>query len=342
MNENTGPHPRHGSGHNCPDAGATPGPIRLILPATSANLGPGFDSAGLAMALALTIDAETSSDPDSPPLTIEATGRNADRCARTSNNLIFETYREVLQRVGRTATPLHLRVHNEIPLGMGCGSSAAALLGGVMLANHFGSLGWSRQACIDEASRREGHPDNVAACALGYMTISAVTDGSVTAATCGAGLPWKLLLALPTASLATERARALLPAAYSRTDAVFNVQRTGLLIAAFAFGRGDLLRVAMQDRLHQPYRMEACPMLPLLLPLAGTRGILGVALSGAGPGVLLVVDAEASLDDIAARIRQSAADPALEIIETTIGCGARQVCPASVQHAPESRLNQSV
>ena len=83
-------------------------------------------------------------------------------------------------------------------------------------------------------------------------------------------------------------------------------------------------------------------MLPLLLPLAGTRGILGVALSGAGPGVLLVVDAEASLDDIAARIRQSAADPALEIIETTIGCGARQVCPASVQHAPESRLNQSV
>jgi homoserine kinase len=306
------------------------GPVRLILPATSANLGPGFDSVGLAMGLTLTIDAEISNAPDGPPLTIEATGRNADRCARTGNNMIFETYRDVLQRAGQTAAPLLLRVHNEIPLGMGCGSSAAALLGGVMLANHFGSLGWGRQACIDEASRREGHPDNVAACALGYMTVSAVYEGVVTAATCGENLPWKLLLALPTASLATERARALLPSTYSRADAVSNVQRTGLLVAAFALGRGDLLRVAMQDCLHQPYRMEACPLLPLLLPLAGESGILGVSLSGAGPGMLLVIEAEAAIDEIAARIRHAAGDPALEILETSISSGARQSVPTPV------------
>jgi homoserine kinase len=306
------------------NAGAIPDPITLRLPATSANLGPGFDTAGLAMALTLTIDAQASPDADGPPLTIEATGRNADRVSRTGNNLIFETYREVLSRAGQTAVPLQLRVHNEIPLGMGCGSSAAALLGGVLLANHFGRLGWDLQACIDEASRREGHPDNVAACALGYMTLSAVAGGSVTTATCGQNLMWKLLLALPAGSLATERARALLPIAYTRADAVGNVQRTALLVAAFALNRGDLLHLAMQDRLHQPYRLEACPLLPLLLPLAGAEGVLGVALSGAGPGVLLIADATADTGVICDRIRSAADDPGLEIIETRIAAGASQ------------------
>jgi homoserine kinase len=261
-------------------------------------------------------------------LTIQATGRNADRCSRTSNNMIFETYREVLARTGRPVLPLDLRIHNEIPIGMGCGSSAAALLGGVMLANHFGALGWDLQTCLEEASRREGHPDNVAACALGYMTVSAVSDGSVTAATCGEGLEWKLLLALPSASLATEKARAMLPAVYSRADVVLNVQRTALLVSAFALGRGDLLRVAMQDRLHQPYRMEACPLLPLLLPLAATSGILGVALSGAGPGVLLILDRDADTAEVAARICTASADPSLEILETIIGKGASQTIAA--------------
>jgi homoserine kinase len=312
-------------------------PVRFVLPATSANLGPAFDSAGLAMALTLTIDAEISPNPTGPPLTIEATGRNADRCSRTSNNMIFETYRDVLARAGRPPAPLHLRIHNEIPLGMGCGSSAAALLGGVMLANHFGSLGWSKHACMEEACRREGHPDNVAACALGFLTVSAVTPGiahstSVTAATCGQSLNWKLLLALPSTSLATERARALLPASYTRADAVANIQRTGLLIAAFALGRGDLLRVAMQDRIHQPYRMEACPLLPLLLPLAcetriGT-GIFGVALSGAGPGVLLIADPSADTAALIGCIRTAAADPNLEVLETTISSGASTFLPA--------------
>jgi len=305
------------AGHDRPD---TPRPIRLVLPATSANLGSAFDSAGLALSLTLTIDAQAAA-PAGPMLTIQATGRNADRCARTSNNLIFETYCDLLARAGRPVTPLQLRLHNEIPLGMGCGSSAAALLAGVMLANHFGSLGWDLQACMEEACRREGHPDNVAACALGYMTISAQSDGRVSAASCGQGLAWRLLLALPSATLSTERARALLPAAYSRADAVANVQHAALLVAAFALGRGDLLATAMEDRLHQPYRLEACPLLPLLLPLAGTAGVLGVALSGAGPAVLLILDAAANPGQIAARVRSAASDPGLEVVETAIGSG---------------------
>jgi homoserine kinase len=243
---------------------------------------------------------------------------------RTGNNMIFEAYRGVMRLAGKDAPSLHLRIANEIPLGMGCGSSAAALLGGVMLANHFGGLGWGTQECLEEACRREGHPDNVAACALGYMTVSAVEAGRVVAATCGQGLGWKLLLALPEVSLATERARAMLPEGYSRADAVANVQRTGLLVAAFALGRGDLLRVAMQDRIHQPYRMAACPLLERLLPLAGEGGVLGVALSGAGPGVLVVADGDADAAAVAARIRAAADDPGLEIVETEAAGGASQ------------------
>ncbi len=296
--------------------------IRLRLPATSANLGPGFDAVGVALSLGLTIEAKVSPTAEGPELTIAATGRDAERCARTTNNLIFETYREVLQGAGLAVSPLDMRIHNEIPLGVGCGSSAAARLGGVMLANHFGGLGWSLRECVEEATRREGHPDNVSACALGHVTVSAVADGRVTSATCGEGLGWKLLLALPMVSLATEKARAMLPAEYSRADAVANVQRTALLVAAFALGRGDLLQVAMLDRMHQPYRMEACPLLARLLPLTGEGGVLGVALSGAGPGVLLVVEADAAITEIAERIRQAAGDAELEIVETSIGAGA--------------------
>jgi homoserine kinase len=300
-----------------------PGPIRLILPATSANLGSAFDSAGLAMALTLTVEASANLAAGAPELEIAATGRDADRVSRTRNNLIFETYRELAAAAGCGLLPLRLRLHNEIPLGMGCGSSAAALLAGVLLANHFGRLGWDLNTCMEEACRREGHPDNVAACALGYLTVSATADGHVAAVTCGQAVGWKLLLALPSASLATERARALLPATYSRADAVHNIQRSGLLVGAFAEGRGDLLRIAMDDRIHQPYRNEVCPLLPLLLPLAGTDGVLGVSLSGAGPGVLLVLDSAASVEQVTARIQAAAQDPKLEVLETRIAGGGR-------------------
>ena len=301
----------------------TAAPIRLMLPATSANLGSAFDSAGLAMALTLTVEASANLAADAPELDIAATGRDPERVSRTRNNLIFETYRELIATAGQDILPLRLQIHNEIPLGMGCGSSAAALLAGVLLASHFGRLNWDLQACMEEACRREGHPDNVAACGLGYLTVSANAGGHVAAVTCGRATNWKLLLALPSASLATERARALLPAEYSRADAVHNIQRSGLLVGAFAENRGDLLRIAMEDRIHQPYRSQACPLLPLLLPLAGSGGVLGVALSGAGPGVLLVLDDDASVEEVTTRVQHAAADPNLEVLETRIAGGVR-------------------
>jgi len=295
---------------------APPGLLHLRLPATSANLGPGFDSLGLAMALSLTIDAEVS---ENGAFAIEATGRNADLCSIVDNNLILTTYVDVLAYAGRFSPRLYLKLHNEIPLGMGCGSSAAALLAGVFLANHFGQLNWTSQQILEEACRHEGHPDNVAACFYGGMTVSAMFGSSdVKTATYRENINWNLLLALPSVSLSTSKARALLPEHYSRADAVANIQTTALLVSAFALRRSDLLAIAMQDRIHQPYRMEACPLLPRLLPLSGTHGILGVALSGAGPSVLLITDPSASVIELTTRIREAAQDPALEIVQTTI------------------------
>ena len=293
------------------------GPLHLRLPATSANLGPGFDSLGLALALYLAIDAEVSA---AGAFHIDATGRNADLCADLDNNLILTTYIDVLANAGRLSPRLHLKLHNEIPLGMGCGSSAAALLAGVLLANHFGQLNWTHQQILEEACRREGHPDNVAACFMGGMTVSAmyVESSTVKTATYIENINWNLLIALPSASLSTSKARALLPDRYIRADAVANIQATALLVSAFAQNRGDLLAIAMRDRIHQPYRMEACPLLSRLLPLSGTSGILGVALSGAGPSVLLIVENSPLIPDLFPVIRQAAQDTALEIVQTSV------------------------
>ncbi len=299
-------------------------PIRLRLPATSANLGPGFDTLGLALSLYLTLEARQSE-----AFHIEATGRNADLCGSLSNNLILMTYSEALGHQGLAAPTLSLYLHNEIPLGMGCGSSGAALLAGVFLANHFGQLQWSPQQILDEACRREGHPDNVAACFYGGMTASSTVlttsvepEPTTVAATLGLSLSWKFLLALPTGSLATAHARALLPPSYSRVDAIANLQATALLVSAFALGRPELLHIAMRDRLHQPFREAACPLLPALLPLSGHRGICGVALSGAGPSVLLIASPEADLDLIHQAIKSVAGNYLQEILSVGIGNGA--------------------
>ncbi len=285
----------------------------MRLPATSANLGPGFDALGLAMGLALEVEAEPAGE-----FSIAAKGRDCALVGAVKGNLMLETYRALAP--GGPA--LRLQVRNGIPLGMGCGSSAAALLGGVLLANEFGGLGLTRQQVLEEACRREGHPDNVAACFYGGLTASAMRAGRVTAASFGVELPWRLLLALPQVSLATEKARALLPESYSRADAVANVQATALVVAAFALGRAELLEAGTRDRMHQPYRSAACPLLPKLLPLAGESGIYSVTLSGAGPSVLLIADASVALERLAGRIGEAAGDGGLEVIETRIGTGS--------------------
>ncbi len=263
----------------------------LVLPATSANLGPAFDAAALAFKLNLGIRAEVADD-----FSIVARGRDAEICGRVEDHLLLTTYREVLQSEGKPVLPLALRINNQIPIGKGCGSSASARLAGIALAVHFGRLKWSDSRIVGEASAREHHPDNASACWMGGLTIAKMQgEREATVARIVPKGKWPLLLALPDHALSTEQARRVLPAQYSRADAVTNIQNSMLLLAAFVQGRADLLATALEDRIHQPYRAALCPLLPALQKLAGSRGILGVALSGAGPSVLVFLDPKAKV-----------------------------------------------
>lgn len=260
--------------------------LRLSLPATSANLGPAFDAAALAMDFYIRIEAKKTEE-----FSIDAEGRDSGICGQIENHLILNTYREVLEAAGRKVIPLSLRIDNDIPIGKGCGSSAAARLAGIALANHFGRLRRTDAQIMGEASRREHHPDNASACWMGGLTVARMSgDAEAQVVSVRPKGKWPLLLAVPEESLSTEAARGVLPAQYSRADTVTNIQNSMLLLAAFAQGRRDLLTAALEDRIHQPYRASLCPLLPCLQELKGKDGILGAVLSGAGPSVLMFLD----------------------------------------------------
>jgi homoserine kinase len=269
-----------------------PASLHLALPATSANLGPAFDAAALAMDLYITIDARPA-----PNFSVTATGRDPKICGGmdNENHLILATYREILQVQDAKVIPLSLRIKNDIPIGKGCGSSAAARLAGIALANHFGRLRWTDAQIIGEASRREHHPDNASACWMGGLTVARMS-GEAEALVVGIRPKgkWPLLLAVPEQSLSTEEARRALPEQYPRADTVVNIQNSMLLLAAFTQGRHALLSAALEDRIHQPYRASLCPLLPCLQKLAGKTGVLGAALSGAGPSVIVFLDPSAA------------------------------------------------
>lgn len=273
--------------------------LQLRLPATSANLGPGFDTLALALDLYLEVEARRADR-----FSIRASGRNPEVCGSLERNLLLDVYSKTLAANERDVMPLALDVRNGIPVGMGCGSSAAVRLAGIALASHFGELSWTRDAILAEATRLEGHPDNAAACWMGGF-VAGCWDGEVVRAISFAPpAEWRGLIVLPEKPLATVASRAVLPESYSRADVVANLQRVALLTASFASKRADLIAEAMRDRMHQPYRSEVCPLLPQLTPLAGVDGVLGVALSGAGPAVLVLIDSEKRASAVEARIRE--------------------------------------
>ena len=236
--------------------------IEIVLPATSANLGPAFDSAAIAIRLYLKVRAFADRE-----VRVAAHGRDAKICARPDNNLLIETYRDVMKQNGRELLPLRILMQNEVPVGKGLGSSAAARLAGVALAVHFGKLRWTDQQIVAEADRRERHADNAGACWLGgFVLVSSGNAGQgrtdrAPAYRIRARGDWPLLFAIPRHPLSTEKARSVLPDSYSRSDTVTNVQAAMLLAAAFLQRRSDLLRQALDDRINQPYRSAFCPLL---------------------------------------------------------------------------------
>lgn len=252
------------------------------VPASSANLGPGFDALGLALSSYLTCRFRRAER-----LTIRVTGRDANQISTGDDNLIWRTALDVARDTGATLPPIELEVENAIPLGKGMGSSAAALTAGVVIADQLLELGWPAHLILNEAARIEGHPDNVAACVLGSVVASAIDSGGVARAV-RIELPENFLVSVvvPDFPLPTKEARRALPESYSKADTVFNVQRAALLTAALATGSTTAFPAAFEDRLHQPYREPLVPGLADILKLRAP-GLLGCTLSGAGPSVLV-------------------------------------------------------
>jgi homoserine kinase len=252
------------------------------VPASSANLGPGFDA--LAIALNVYLECRFSV---SNRLSIRATGRDANQIPTTEDNLIWKTALAVAARSRLPLPPVQLVIKNDIPIGKGLGSSAAALTAGVVIAERLLELRWKPARILDEAARLEGHPDNVAACVLGSIVASGVEPGGLTRAI-RLEMPaaFDVAVVVPDFAIPTQEARAVLPDCYSQADVVFNVQRTALLVAALASGDPSVFPMTLDDRLHQPFRSQLVPGLAEILRLR-KPGLLGCALSGAGPGVIV-------------------------------------------------------
>lgn len=294
--------------------------IRVRVPASSANLGPGFDTLALALGLYL----ECTLRPSDQGFIVRVSGDDP-AIPPDETNL---TWRSFLRLAGGKAPGgVELEIVNDIPVGKGLGSSAAAIVAGLALANERLGLGKSREELVQLAAEIEGHPDNVAAAVWGGFVVSCQNeDGRVMSVKLGRAAAVEVVLAVPEFQLSTTAARAALPAQYSRKDAVFNVQRVALLLAALADGRADLFREAMRDRLHQPYRAPLIPGLEDILRLRDVPGLLGVALSGAGPSVVAFCSGHAEevgaamvacfrAKNIAARARRLPVDIAGVVVE---------------------------
>lgn len=254
----------------------------MRVPGSSANLGPGFDSLAVALKVYLECRFAVSNQ-----LSIRVTGRDAHLIPTTEENLIWKTALAVAARARLPMPPVQLFVDNDIPVGKGLGSSAAALTAGVIIAERLLELRWKPARILDEAARLEGHPDNVAACVLGSIVASGVEPGGSTRAI-RLEMPeqFDVAVVVPNFAIPTKESRAVLPDCYSQADVVFNVQRTALLVAALTSGDSSVFPMALDDRLHQPFRTQLVPGLHEILRLR-KPGLLGCTLSGAGPSVLV-------------------------------------------------------
>ena len=295
--------------------------LRIRVPASTSNLGAAFDAVGLALRLYLRLEVRRIGDERSR---LEIAGTDARLVPADESNLIWRVMAETAARSGRRLPPFHLRVVNEIPITKGLGSSASACLAGAAAADHICGLGLVTQDLLEIAAAREGHPDNVAPSLLGGLVASM---GGTRIRCARAVFPesWIVVAVTPAFELETRRARAALPREVLHSDAVFNVQRVAFLMTQIIQRRSEGLRQAMEDRLHQPYRSPLLPGFEEILRMEESPGLLGVALSGAGPTVVAFANADAP--GIGARIRGIFARHGLESEVRLLGAdNAGMVC----------------
>ena len=259
--------------------------ITIRIPATSANLGPGFDALGLALDLwneaVITLAIEYS---------VQVNGEGRERLSLGENNLIIRTAQQFAEHVGKRLPPFHLDCVNRIPLSSGLGSSAAAKLTGLLGANALLGKPLSRHEILDLATEMEGHPDNVAPALLGGLVVSTVEEGRVLAHRINLEAnnesPIHITVVLPDFHLSTQQARAALPEQVTLRDAVHNISHTVMVAEAIRTGDLDLLGKAMTDTLHQPYRLWVIAGAREAMDAAREAGAAAAALSGAGPSVI--------------------------------------------------------
>ncbi len=266
--------------------------VCVKIPASTANLGPGFDSLGLALNLYAWIDMKFSEETK-----IHLFGDQMTGISNTKSNLVYKVAQHVFDEAGVDHPDLEISMYSDIPLTRGLGSSASAIIGGLSAANALIGNALTQDKLFQMASRLENHPDNVGASLFGGL-IAAFWDGNrAEYARLEPDPRIEVLAAIPDFHLATEKARNALPEQVSMEDAVFNVGHSSLLVAALSTGNLTLIKHAMKDRLHQPYRASLIPGMSQILLEAEHHGALGVALSGAGPTLLALVDVESDSKD---------------------------------------------
>jgi homoserine kinase len=254
-------------------------PVVVEAPATSANLGPGFDCLGLALELR---DRVTFTPADGTSVIVH--GEGAGEVNRGADHLVLASLRRAFEACGRPAPPVAVECENRIPHGRGLGSSSAAIVTGLAAARALGAA-LSDTDLLELATAIEGHPDNVAPALLGGLTVAWTESGAGRAARVEPAADLAVTVAIPDERLATATARTLLPARVPFADAVHAVGRAALAVVAFG-GRSDLLLAATEDRLHQDYRREAYPLSWELVHELRDQGV-AAAISGAGPTVIV-------------------------------------------------------
>jgi homoserine kinase len=254
--------------------------MRVRVPASSANLGPGFDS----FAIALPLLAEFELRP-ARAWTVDADGEGVPA---GEDNLFVVAARAVGKAAGVSVPSQHVAQRSAIPLARGLGSSAAAIVGGAVAANALLGEPLDRRSLLRVASEVEGHADNVAAALYGALTVALPEEGGPVATRIAFPSAWRICLYVPSSMLKTDEARAVLEPFVSRKDAVFNLAHASALVAAVLRADGALLSIAMSDRLHQPARTRLVPALAEVIAAAREAGAFGAALSGAGPSVIAI------------------------------------------------------
>ncbi len=266
--------------------------VRVRVPATSANLGPGLDALGLAVDLHTTVELDEAEGG----VEIEFSGLGQGEVSLGEDNLVYRSARRIWELVGYHPPGIRMRVENRIPLARGLGSSAAAIVGGMVAANALAATRRGGEAALGEAELLaaaagvEGHPDNVAPALLGGIIVAVQTGEGISYLRFLPPARIRVIVAIPEFPLATEKARQCIPRTVPVADAVFNLGRSALLVGALMQGRWDLLGHACEDRLHQPYRANLVPGLEDVIAAALEAGARGAVLSGAGPSVLAIVE----------------------------------------------------